>query len=91
MSSDAFIVSSLPRGVTREHVLDYFQVRYLTLLYGHSIERSPPSCSHQVIMAHLHCRTRTRIQVLNPMATLHCAEHFTLHRLGPGSLLPVSV
>ena len=34
------------------------------------------------IMARLDCRKWTRIRITNPMATLHCAEHFTLHRLG---------
>ena len=26
-------------------------------------------------MAHLHCRTRIHIRILNPVTTLHCTEH----------------
>ena len=32
-------------------------------------------------MAYLDCRIRTRIQTLNPMATLYYAKVFTLHRV----------
>ena len=46
------------------------------------------------VMPHLHCRTQiwkpTQIRNPNQMVTLYCAEHFTLHRLGLGSLLPIS-
>ena len=34
---------------------------------------------------------RTLIRIPNQMATLYCVEHFTLHRLRLGSLLPISV
>ena len=33
------------------------------------------------LVAHLHCRTQTRIPTPNPMATLYCTELFSLHRL----------
>ena len=46
-------------------------------------------------MTHLHYGTRIgiliRIQIPNQMATLYYAEHFTLHGLRLGSLLPISV
>ena len=47
-------------------------------------------CSRLGVMVHLHWRRRTRKQIPNQMATLYYAELFTMHRIGLGSLLPIS-
>ena len=85
ISSSTFFLWSSVKSNSTDFLLHKPMTPFVTPSHAGQVELNSETLNALTLMAYLHCRIRTRIQTRtqtpNPMATLHYAEVFILHRV----------